>query len=184
MTLHLPHEIMWNANLMQLGNFITIHLARHVLGTFAHHQERYMLSCSIWFYAPSFWMGGGLESRCVGRVYDADGAVRGTIRSGSQDHHPSQNSTQKTICCNSKYNAPDDGRMYQKYAELRIHQSNYLFASSWHFILFHFLDNRSTFPKVSISIIVKQYVKKHNYILQILLFPRRLRLNSVCVASI
>ena len=24
-----------------------------------------MLSCSIWFSAPSFWMGGGLESRCV-----------------------------------------------------------------------------------------------------------------------
>ena len=33
-----------------------------------------MLSCSIWFSAPSFWMGGGLESRCVGRVYGADGA--------------------------------------------------------------------------------------------------------------
>ena len=31
-----------------------------------------MLSCSIWFYAPSFWMGGGLESRCVGRVFGAD----------------------------------------------------------------------------------------------------------------
>ena len=27
-----------------------------------------MLSCSMWFSAPSFWMGGGLESRCVGRV--------------------------------------------------------------------------------------------------------------------
>ena len=25
-------------------------------------------------------MGGGLESRCVGRVYGADGAVHGTIR--------------------------------------------------------------------------------------------------------
>jgi len=35
-----------------------------------------MLSCSIWFSAPSLWMGGGLESRCVGRVYGADGAVR------------------------------------------------------------------------------------------------------------
>jgi len=35
-----------------------------------------MLSCSIWFPAPSFWMGGGLESRCVGCVYGADGAVR------------------------------------------------------------------------------------------------------------
>jgi len=30
-----------------------------------------MLSCSIWFSAPSFWMGGGLDRRCVGR---ADGA--------------------------------------------------------------------------------------------------------------
>jgi len=43
-----------------------------------------MLSCSIWFSAPSFWMDGGLESRCVGRVYGADGAGRlqshGTIR--------------------------------------------------------------------------------------------------------
>jgi len=36
-----------------------------------------MLSCSIWFTVPSFWMGGGLESRCVGRVY---GATHGTIR--------------------------------------------------------------------------------------------------------
>ena len=24
-----------------------------------------MLSCSVWFSAPSFWMGGGLERRCV-----------------------------------------------------------------------------------------------------------------------
>jgi len=38
-----------------------------------------MLSCSIWFTAPSFWMSGGLEIRCVGRVYGADGAAR---------HHP------------------------------------------------------------------------------------------------
>jgi len=67
---------MWNANLMQQGNFIDIFLARHVSGTYAHHQEHWMLSCSIWFSAPSFWMGGGLESRCVGRVYGADGAVR------------------------------------------------------------------------------------------------------------
>ena len=35
-----------------------------------------MLSCSIWFSAPSFWMGGGLESRCVGLVCSADGVVR------------------------------------------------------------------------------------------------------------
>ena len=37
-----------------------------------------MLSCSIWFSAPSFWMGGGLESCCVGRVYGAEGAVNTT----------------------------------------------------------------------------------------------------------
>jgi len=63
-----------------------------------------MLSCGIWFSALSLWMDGGLESRCVGRVYGADGAVR-------QDHHPSKNSVQKTTCCSSTSNAPDDGRM-------------------------------------------------------------------------
>jgi len=93
-----------------------------------------MLSCSIRFYVASLWMGGSLESCCVGRVYGADGAVPCTIRtvhnphrthdlrSGSQDHHPSKNSVQKTICCNSTSNAPGYGRMYQKYVELRIHQ--------------------------------------------------------------
>ena len=34
-----------------------------------------MLSCNMWFSAPSFWMDGGLESRWVGRVYGADVAV-------------------------------------------------------------------------------------------------------------
>ena len=33
-------------------------------------------SCSIWFSAPSFWMGGGLESRCESHVYGADGALQ------------------------------------------------------------------------------------------------------------
>ena len=40
-----------------------------------------MLSCSMWFSAPCFGKGGGLESRCVGRVYGADGAVRRTAPS-------------------------------------------------------------------------------------------------------
>ena len=40
-----------------------------------------MLSCSIWFSAPSFWMGDGLESRCVGLAYGANGAVRLTATS-------------------------------------------------------------------------------------------------------
>jgi len=105
-----------------------------------------MLSCSIWFSAPSFWMGGGFERRCVGRVYGADGAVRlaryhphrtHNLRSGFQDHHPSKNSVQKTICCNSTSNAPDDERIYPKHVEIRIYQYNYLVASSWHFTLFH-----------------------------------------------
>jgi len=37
LTVHLPHEITWNANLMQLGNFINVFLARHVAGIYAHH---------------------------------------------------------------------------------------------------------------------------------------------------
>jgi len=32
-------EIKWNANLMQIGNFIDVILARHVSGTYTHHQE-------------------------------------------------------------------------------------------------------------------------------------------------
>ena len=60
---------------MQLGNFIDVFLGRHISDVYAHHQEHLMLNCGIWFSAPSFWMGGGLENRCVGRVYGADGAV-------------------------------------------------------------------------------------------------------------
>jgi len=87
-----------------------------------------MLSCSVCFSALPFWMGGGLESRCVGGVYGADGAVRHhphrthDIRNGCLDHHPSKNSVQKTVHCNSTSNAPDDWRMYPKHVELRIHQ--------------------------------------------------------------
>jgi hypothetical protein len=32
LTVHLPHEITLNANLMQLGNFIDVLLGRHVSG--------------------------------------------------------------------------------------------------------------------------------------------------------
>jgi len=72
-------------------------------------------------------MGDGLGSRCVGHVYGADGARHHShrthdLRSDSQDHHPPKNSVQKTICCNLKANALDDGRMYPKHVELRIHQ--------------------------------------------------------------
>jgi len=37
------------------------------------------------------------------------------LRSGSQDHRPSTNSVQKTICCNLTSSAPDDGRMHPKH---------------------------------------------------------------------
>jgi len=80
-----------------------------------------MLSCSIWFSAPSFWVGGGLESCCVSRVCSADVAVphcTHNLRSSSQDHHPSRNSVQKTISCNSTSSAPDDGHMYPKHVKL------------------------------------------------------------------
>jgi len=36
---------------MQLDNFIDVILARRVSGTYAHHQDHWMLSCSIWFSA-------------------------------------------------------------------------------------------------------------------------------------
>jgi len=94
---------MWNANLMQQGNFVDVFLARAV----RHHPHR-----------------------------------KHDPRSGSKDHHPSKNSVQKTICCNSTSNARDDGRMYPKHVELRIHQQNYLVASSWHSTLFHEEDAR------------------------------------------
>ena len=65
-----------------------------------------------------------LESRSVGRVYDRMHHPNRThdLRSGSQDHHPSKNSVQKSICYNSTSNAPDDGRIYPKHVQLRIHQ--------------------------------------------------------------
>jgi len=37
--INIKYEIKWNANLMQLGNFINIFLVRHVWGTYAHYQE-------------------------------------------------------------------------------------------------------------------------------------------------
>ena len=86
-----------------------------------------MLSCSIQFSAPSFWMGGGLESRCVGCVYSADGAMR-TAPSAPYTR-PTQRLSrpppiQKLSAENHmlQLNIPDDGRMYPKHVELRIHQ--------------------------------------------------------------
>jgi hypothetical protein len=59
-----------------------------------------MLSCSIWFSAPSFWIRGGLENRCLGRVYGADGAVHGTIRTAHTTYTAARKTTihPKTRC--------------------------------------------------------------------------------------
>jgi len=72
-------------------------------------------------------------------VYGADGAVhhphrKHDLHSISQDHHPSKNSVQKTISCNSTSNAPDDGRMYPKHVVLRIHQLPSCIKLAFHFI--------------------------------------------------
>jgi len=59
-------------------------------------------------------MGGGLENRCVGRVYGADGASRQRF-----SRPPPIRKSRKTIRSNSTSNAPDDGRMLSKHVELR-----------------------------------------------------------------
>jgi len=73
-------------------------------------------------------MGGGPESRCVGRVYGAVGAVgvarhhpnrTHDLRSISHDHQPSTNWLQKTMCCNLTSIVPDDGHMRPKHVELK-----------------------------------------------------------------
>jgi len=83
------------------------------------------ITCCVAAYGflTEFWIVISLESRWVVHVYGADDAVmvelyhphrKHDLPSGSQDDHPSKNSVQKTICCNSTSNAPDDGRMYVK----------------------------------------------------------------------
>jgi len=54
-------------------------------------------------------MGGGLESRCVGRVYSLDGAVTTHLQTGCRTPYAG------TLTSNS----PDDGRMRPKHFELR-----------------------------------------------------------------
>jgi len=66
LTVHLPHEIKWNANLMQLGNVIDVFSARHVSGTYTP----IIRSIRCWvatygFLHRVFVMDGGLESRTV-----------------------------------------------------------------------------------------------------------------------
>jgi len=51
----------------------------------------------MWFSAPSFWMVGGLESRCVGRVCGADVAVRHTATSALHTRPTQRLSRPQTI---------------------------------------------------------------------------------------
>jgi len=86
----------------------------------------------MWFSTPSFWMGGGLESRCVGRVYGADGAVQRIVPCTAPSApytvalktttHPKIRCRKPYAACNSTSNALDDGRMYPKHVKLRIRQ--------------------------------------------------------------
>jgi hypothetical protein len=110
------------------------------------NKVKCQLDANRWFY----WCN--LNSTCFGYIRPSSGALDvelqhvvfctelldgwwfwEPLRSDSQDHHPSKNSVQKTICCNPTSNvlddgrmypnnAPDDGRMYPKHVELRIHQ--------------------------------------------------------------
>jgi hypothetical protein len=99
LTTHLPHEIKLKVNSMHLDNFIDVFLARYVSDTYNHHQENLMFSCSILFSAPSFWMGGALESHSVGRVYGADGAER------QHTHDPHKTTTHPKSRCRKPYAA-------------------------------------------------------------------------------
>ena len=85
----------------------------HHFPFFASHYS-WIIPSFNFIYIYSFWMGDDVARHHPHRTHD--------LRSGSQDHHPSTNSVQKTICCNLTSNAPDDGPMYPKHVELRIHQ--------------------------------------------------------------
>jgi hypothetical protein len=42
---------------------------------------------------------------------------------------------QNATCCNTRSNAPDDGRKRPRHVELKEHKQDYLVASSWFFLL-------------------------------------------------
>ena len=102
----------WKTNLMSLAILFHFLCAQHVSDTNISIIRSLRLCWWITTSVVLFSVRCVLEIWC--RTHD--------LRSGSQDHHPSKNSVQKTICCNSTSNAPDDGRMYPKHVELRIHQ--------------------------------------------------------------
>jgi len=132
LNVHLPHEIMWNASFMKQGNVNDIFLARHVSGTYAHHQEHQMMSRSIWFSALHTPLTQPSEHKPpVPTQTDLYNTPQTALIDTYIPRHTATTHTlhiisffavQKTICCNSTSYAPDDERMYPKHVQLRIHQ--------------------------------------------------------------
>ena len=88
---------------MQQGNFIDVFLARDVFGYIRPSSEALGVELQRMVFCTEFL---DIDVHHPQRTHE--------LRSGSQDQHPSKNSVQKTICCNSTSNAPDDGRLYPK----------------------------------------------------------------------
>ena len=66
LTMHLPHEIMWNANLVQQGNFIDVFLAQHVSGPSSGALDvelQHMVFCTE--FSDGWWSWEPLRGSCV-----------------------------------------------------------------------------------------------------------------------
>jgi hypothetical protein len=94
-----------------------------------------MLSCNIWFSAPSFWMDSSLESRCVGRV---------CIRTAHTTYAAALKTTThpKTLCRKPYAATQHLMLLMMAYVPETCRAKNTLIkllvASSWHFILFQY----------------------------------------------
>jgi len=88
----------------------------------------------------------------MGGVSGFEGAVHLQNRthdphSGSQDHHPSTNWVQKSICCNLTFSAPDEWAYASETCRPKETSINYIVSSSCHFNLFHDEDAESKNPQ-------------------------------------
>ena len=69
LTVYLPHEIIWNANLMQQGNFIDVFLARHFFGYIRPSsgawdvELQHMVLCTE--FLDGWWSWEPLRRSCV-----------------------------------------------------------------------------------------------------------------------
>ena len=84
---------------MQQVNFINVFLARHVSGTYAHHQEHQKLMLPH------------------GNIHTAHTPYAAALKTTT---HP-KTRCRKPYDATSTSDAPDDGRMYPKHVELRMH---------------------------------------------------------------